>query len=85
MVFADYCADAKTRLAVERAFEIMGEALNRIGKIEPAVLASIREHRSIVSFRNILAHAYDHVEDRLVWGIIETDLKELVSDIHRIR
>jgi len=44
----------------------------------------IRDYRAIRSFRNILAHAYDHVEDSLVWGIIERDLDNLIEDVERI-
>jgi len=79
--FEGYCQDAKTRLAVERSFEIIGEALNRIKKIDQDVLESIRDYRSIISFRNILAHGYDHIEDRIVWGIIQTDLETLLEDV----
>jgi uncharacterized protein with HEPN domain len=56
---------------VERSFEIIGEALNRSFKITPEQIDSIRNYRQIISFRNILAHCYDRVEDRIVWGIIE--------------
>lgn len=79
--FWSYCRDAKTRLAVERSFEIIGEALNRIKKIDSNVLESIRDYRSIISFRNILAHGYDHIEDRIVWGIIQTNLDTLLEDV----
>lgn len=75
-----YSRDPKTRMAVERSFEIIGEALNRLKRIDEQTLESIRDHRSIISFRNILAHAYDHIEDRIVWGIIETDLERLIED-----
>jgi uncharacterized protein with HEPN domain len=52
-----YSRDPKTRMAVERSFEIIGEALNRLKRIDDHTLESIRDHRSIISFRNILAHA----------------------------
>lgn len=83
--FESYRRDTKTRLAVERSFEIIGEALNRIKKIDEEILDSIRDYRSIISFRNILAHGYDHIEDRIVWGIIESDLNTLVEDIKRLQ
>jgi uncharacterized protein with HEPN domain len=54
--FADYESDELLRSAVERKFEIIGEALNRLRKISPGLLARIHEHRSIISFRNILVH-----------------------------
>ena len=64
--FETYKDDKKTRFAVERCFEIIGEALNRIGKIDRSILEAIRNYREIISFRNLLAHGYDHVEDKIV-------------------
>ena len=80
-----YSEDTKTRMAVERSFEIIGEALNRIKKLDPELLESIRDHRSIISFRNILAHAYDHIEDKIVWGIIQSDIDNLIEDISSLK
>ena len=77
----EYSSDDKTRLAVERSFEIIGEALNRSSKIALEPIDAIRNHRQIISFRNILAHCYDSVEDRIVWGIIERSLPELLEDL----
>ena len=54
--FTHYDTDEQLRSAVERKFEIMGEALNRIRRDEPDVLLRIRDHRDIISFRNILVH-----------------------------
>jgi len=68
--FSDYSSDEILQSAVERKFEIIGEALNRLGKQDPSVLSEIREHRSIISFRNILIHyfirsifIYDKISD----------------------
>ncbi len=77
----DYKHDELLRSGVERKFEIIGEALNRIKSEDPLILEKIREYRSIVSFRNILAHGYDSIDDRIVWGIIEADLVNLLKDI----
>ena len=84
LTLEQYSADDKTRLAVERSFEIIGEALNRSSKIAPEPIDAIRNHRQIISFRNILAHCYDTVEDRNVWGIIEGSLPELLEDLKRL-
>lgn len=46
------------RLAVERAFAIIGEALSRLTKLEAALAGRISEHHRIIAFRNILIHAY---------------------------
>ena len=82
--FDDYEKDELLSSGVERKFEIIGEALNRIKKENAAVLDMIREHRNIVSFRNILAHGYDNIDDRIVWGIIEEDLANLLEDVVRL-
>ena len=80
-----YRADKKTRFAVERCFEIIGEALTRIRKNSPDIMESIRDYRSIKSFRNLIAHAYDHIDDKLVWGIIENNLDNLIEDVQRLK
>jgi uncharacterized protein with HEPN domain len=84
MDFSDYLEDRKTQSAVERKFEIIGEALNRIGRIDEELLEKIRDYRSIISFRNILAHGYDGVDERVVWGIIEADLGNLICDTKKL-
>lgn len=84
MTFEDYRNDRKTQAAVERKFEIIGEALNRLSRIDADLLATITNYRSIISFRNILAHGYDTIEDRVVWGIIETDLEQPLHDAIRL-
>jgi uncharacterized protein with HEPN domain len=84
MTFEAYRIDRKTQAAVERKFEIIGEALNRLSRIDADLLATITNYRSIISFRNILAHVYDTIEDRVVWGIIETDLEQLLHDAIRL-
>ena len=66
MTFEVYQSDHKTHAAVERKCEIIGEALNRIRSVDQGLLAQIRDFRSIISFRNILAHGYDTVEDRML-------------------
>jgi uncharacterized protein with HEPN domain len=81
--FEDYEQDELLRSGVERKFVIIGEALNRISRGNPTVLAKILEHRNIVSFRNILAHGYDGIDHRIVWGIIAEGLGKLLEDIER--
>ena len=79
--FEHYRSDELLRSAVERKFEIMGEALTRIRRDEPDLLPRIRDHRDIVSFRNILVHGYDAIDDRIVWGVIEEDLDNLIEEV----
>ncbi len=63
----DYRHDAMLRAAVERQFEIVGEALARLSRIDEALAARISEYRRIVASRNILIHGYADVDDRVVW------------------
>lgn len=82
--FSDYVSNEMLRSAVERKFQIMGEALNRIKREEPGLLALIRNHVDIISFRNILVHGYDAIDDRIVWDVIEGDLPRLIEDVKRL-
>jgi uncharacterized protein with HEPN domain len=79
--FLDDSADALLRSAMERQLTIVGEALNRLKKIEPTAASSITDARQIIAFRNILIHGYDVVRDEVVWGILETDLPKLSRDV----
>ena len=62
----------------------MGEALGRISRVEPEFLEQIRNYRDIISFRNILIHGYDSIDDQVVWGIIKEDLDELIEDVEKL-
>jgi uncharacterized protein with HEPN domain len=68
-----YLADRKLRQAVERNFEIMGEAARRLREDDPEKAALIPDLPEIISFRNVLAHGYDVIRDDRVWTI-NTDL-----------
>ena len=76
-----YTSDELLRSGVERKFQIIGEALCRIKQCSPDILDRIREHRSIISFRNILVHGYDAIDDSVVWDVIEEDLDNLIDDV----
>lgn len=82
ITFETYTENELIRSGVERKFEIVGEALNRLKTIDQELIEEIREYRSIISFRNILAHGYDTIDDRIVWGIIQDDLKNLSVDVN---
>lgn len=73
----DYLSDALLRSAVERQFEIIGEALRQMLDREPGLAASISEHKRIIAFRNRLIHGYASIADEVVWGILETNLAKL--------
>jgi uncharacterized protein with HEPN domain len=79
--FDDYARNELLRSAVERKFEIIGEALNRIKRDDPELLSLIPAQRDIISFRNILVHAYDAIDDRIVWGVVEDHLDKLLQHV----
>lgn len=79
--FEDYQAETMLRSAVERQFEIIGEALAQLSRLDETLVARISEYRRIIAFRNILIHGYAQVDDRIVWDIIETKLPVLRREI----
>lgn len=78
---SDYTGDVLLRSGVERQFEIIGEALNRLAKAEPDVADQIRHYRRVISFRNVLIHGYDVVEDPVVWDVITNNLPALYEQV----
>lgn len=78
--FADYEQDPLFRSAVGRQFELIGEAIGRLARSDPAA-ARITDYRRIVDFRNILIHGYDVVVDRVVWDIVEGNLPTLFAEV----
>ena len=81
---ADYEADDFLRSAVERQFEIVGEALNQLHRLDPATAANIAELPRIVAFRNVLIHGYASVDNRIVWGVIEGSLTSLRTSLSQL-
>ena len=77
----DFAADAMLRAAVEREFEIIGEALTKLAKLDDAIAAQISERRRIVAFRNILIHGYADVDHRVVWSVVERGLPVLRREL----
>jgi uncharacterized protein with HEPN domain len=77
----DYLADELLRSDVERKLQMVGESLVRLRQDDPALLSRIPNHRDIISFRNLLVHGYDSIDDRVVWGIVEEDLDRLLTEV----
>ena len=75
--FADFDRDVILRSAVERQFEIVGEALARLARLDPAIAAKIPDLREIVAFRNVLIHGYAVIDRARVWRVVEDNLPQL--------
>ena len=77
----DYLDHDLLRPAMERHFEIIGEALNRLSKRDPQTLDQIPDHAQIIAFRNVLIHGYDAIDDRRVWDAIQNALPQLLRKV----
>ena len=84
LTMARYADDRLLRQAVERNFEIIGEALRRLSKTDPETFSAIPDCRRIIAFRNILTHAYDGIDHAIVWQIITDDLPRLHESVGRL-
>jgi uncharacterized protein with HEPN domain len=77
--FFEYQKDKLLRRGIEREIEIIGEAMNRILRIDPDF--KIENSRQIIDTRNWVIHGYDKVDDVIIWGIISTHLPKLKKEI----
>lgn len=75
--FEAYLASNLVRSAVERQFEIIGEALNQLSKHDPALADQVPNIGEIVAFRNILIHNYARIDHGKVWETAQEKLREL--------
>ena len=82
MLFANYQADLRTKRAVERNIEIIGEAMNRIIKKDNSI--QITNSRKLVDVRNRIIHGYDSVSDEVIWGIVVKHLPVLRIEIEAL-
>lgn len=79
--FSGYSTDPMLRSAVERQFEIIGEALVQVLRLDPSLRSRISDAGRIVAFRNRLIHGYSSVADDVVWGILEANLPALRKEV----
>jgi uncharacterized protein with HEPN domain len=79
--FTDYTTDPMLRSAVERQFEIIGEALTQALRLDPHLADRISDTRRIIAFRNRLIHAYASIANAVVWGVLEANLPTLHCEV----
>jgi len=75
----EYEADLLLRSAVERQFEILGEALNKLRQLDPTTAEGVPNLARIVAFRNVLIHGYASIDDALVWEVATEHAPSLVG------
>jgi uncharacterized protein with HEPN domain len=81
-IFEVYQNDLRTKRAIERNIEIIGEAMNRILKLDSAIVIS--NSRKIVDVRNRIIHGYDSVSDDVIWGIVIRNLPVLQKEVEEL-
>ena len=81
-MFEVYESDKKLRRAVEREITIIGEAVNRIKKADPNF--EISNARQIIDTRNRVAHAYDAVNNAMIWSIVINHLPNLKTEVEKL-
>jgi uncharacterized protein with HEPN domain len=80
--FQVYMTDKMLRRAVEREFEIIGEAMSRIEKLDSSI--DISSKRQIISMRNRVIHGYDKIDNEIIWGTIVRHLPTLKVEINNL-
>jgi uncharacterized protein with HEPN domain len=80
--FNVYIGNKMLRRAVEREFEIIGEAMNRIEKIDSTI--NISSKKQMIAMRNRVIHGYDKIDDEIVWGTIVRHMPILKNEIDRL-
>lgn len=78
---ADYQRDRLLRQAIERNFEIIGEAMHRLAQSDAQVADRISKSRRIIDFRNLLIHGYDLIDHRIVWSTIDEEIPVLLDEV----
>ena len=81
-IFTEYKANKTKRRAVERELEIIGEAVNKLLKINPSIKISYA--RMIVDLRNKVIHAYDNVNDTVIWNVVVNHLPVLQAEVEML-
>ena len=76
-----YQQNLRDRSAVERQFEIVGEAFVRINNADPSFRDSLPEMRDIIGMRNRIIHGYDHVADVVVWNAAKGSVPALMAKL----
>lgn len=79
-----YVGNELVQAAVERKFEVIGEALNQLAKLDAAMATRIPDVPQIVAFRNQLIHGYATVNPDTVWNITQNALPGLLAAVQSL-
>ena len=82
--YDDYVDDDMLRAAVERQFEISGQAFGNLRRLDAGLAAQLPELSQIIGFRNVLIHGYDTINHRTVWDVAQDDLPRLLAAVTQL-
>jgi uncharacterized protein with HEPN domain len=83
MTLDSYLADEKTRFAVMRGFEIMGEAVRHLPDDMKSTNADI-PWMLMSAVRNRVVHGYFGIDDTILFTTIHEDLRPLLPKLERL-
>lgn len=78
---AEYESDRVLNAAVERHFITIGEALNRLLRVDEKIATTLGDYPQIIALRNIIVHGYDIIEHPIVWGIVQNEVPRLLAKV----
>jgi uncharacterized protein with HEPN domain len=83
-IYDDYLDDDMCRAAVERQFEIIGEAFVGLGRVDPSLATQLPDRPKVIAFRNVLIHGYATIDHQIVWDAIRDDLPRLLIALNQM-
>ncbi len=81
-LYKEFEHDMLRQRAVERNVEIMGEAINRILKVNPEF--QLTNARAIINTRNRVIHGYDSVTTEFLWSLVIKHIPALKKDVEAL-
>lgn len=82
--FDNFASDWILQSAIERQFEVIGEALVRIREPEQPVFERFSEPEKVIGLRNIIIHGYDQVDPKVLWAIATMELEKIQQIIEEL-
>ena len=80
--FNAYLTDIKTKKAVERNLEIIGEPISRILNVDSDF--NLNNAKNIIGTRNRIIHSYDNISDEIIWAIVCRELPDLKIQVEQL-
>jgi uncharacterized protein with HEPN domain len=80
MNFHQYQQDRRTRRAVEREVEIIGEAARKVSAEFQQAHPDV-PWRKIIAQRHKLAHEYGEIQDVILWRVVTIHVPELMEQL----